>query len=35
MKWDNGRNREMDRFKKGIGKSIGIKIGKATDIGTR
>ena len=35
MKWDSGRNRETDRFKKGIGNAIGIKIGIATDIGTR
>ena len=35
MKWDSGRNRETERFKKGIGKAIGIKkIGIATDIGT-
>ena len=25
MKWDSGRNRETERFKKGIGKAIGIK----------
>ena len=34
MKWDSGRNRETNRFKKGIAKAIGIKIGIATDICT-
>ena len=36
IKWDSGRNRETDRFKKRLRKAIGIKkIGIATDIGTR